>query len=60
MSFINWIMSHQTVSASLGIAVLDFIFAVNPKTAASGVLHWLMLFFQANKDKQVESKSPVS
>jgi len=41
---VNWVMSHEAVLASVAVAVLDLVFALNPNTnAADGVLHWIYL-----------------
>jgi hypothetical protein len=39
---INWPIL-LAAGAALGIAILDFIFAVNPSARANGFLHWVYL-----------------
>ena len=43
---IAWLMGHQTVLATFGVALLDFLFAMNKNTESNGVLHWIYSFLK--------------
>lgn len=56
MNLISLLGGNENVvilAAALGVAVLDLIFALNPKTQANGLLHAVYLFAKklAGKDK---------
>lgn len=40
---INWILAHSVILASLGVAVLDLLFALSPNLEANGILHAIYL-----------------
>lgn len=42
-AFIQFVLAHQVVFAALGVAVLDLVFAINPKAESNGVLHWVFV-----------------
>ncbi len=41
----QWVIAHQSslipLATGVGIAVLDFVFAVNDKAKSNGLLHWI-------------------
>jgi hypothetical protein len=41
MSVIQFFQEHQVVAVGLCIALLDFLFALNPKWESNGILHAL-------------------
>lgn len=56
MNLINLLGGNEhliVLGAALGVAVLDLVFALNPKVEANGLLHAVYLFAKkiANKDK---------
>lgn len=46
-SIVDFVVNHAAVFAGLGVAVLDLIFAINPKADANGGLHWVYLKLKA-------------
>lgn len=40
-SAVAWVTAHQAIIFMLIVAVLDFIFALNPKWESNGALHFL-------------------
>jgi len=40
---INFIMAHSSIVGTLGVAILDLIFAINPSAESNGILHWLFV-----------------
>lgn len=38
---VAFIQAHSGALCALGIAVLDFVFAVNANAKSSGILHWV-------------------
>lgn len=46
-ALIAWAQSHIAILAPLGVALLDFIFALLPNLAANGIVHWIYLQLKA-------------
>ena len=40
---IQFIQDHHGVISVAAVAVLDLVFAINPKATSNGVLHWVYL-----------------
>lgn len=40
-SVIDFVTAHLGLFGAVAVAVLDLVFALNPATATSGVLHWI-------------------
>lgn len=49
-AIIDFIMGHSVVLAGVGVAILDLVFAMNPKTETNGILHWI--YAQLTKVKE--------
>ena len=45
-----WVIEHQVIIGGLLVAVLDFIFSINPEWKANSILHAVYLFAQGKKD----------
>lgn len=45
-----WIVGHQVVLGMLIVAILDFIFSINPEWKSNSILHMLYLFAQGRKE----------
>ena len=43
---------------TLGVAVLDLVFALNPNSKANGVLHWLYLLFSGGVSSSPTPPTP--
>jgi hypothetical protein len=43
---VAFLVAHEAVLASLGVAVLDLLFALNPSLEANGVLHQVYLWIK--------------
>lgn len=39
---LSWLIQNQVVTAMMVVAIIDFVFAVNPATQTSGVLHYIL------------------
>lgn len=46
---VAYIIAHPAVFSAIGIAILDFIFAINPATQNSGILHAIYTFLMGFK-----------
>jgi len=42
-SIIDFVLAHKVAMASVGVAVLDFVFALMPSWQSNGVIHWVYL-----------------
>lgn len=42
----NFIVAHQAVVASMGVAIIDLAIALNQSLAANGLIHAALLFLQ--------------
>lgn len=41
-SVLAWLTGHESVLAALGVAIIDFIFSINPNAQSNSVLHWVL------------------
>ena len=41
---ISWIVAHKETVAVAGVAIIDFLMAVNPNLKSSGILHSIYVF----------------
>ena len=55
-SIINWMTTNQVLVGALIVAVLDFIFAINPNWKANGILHFI--YDAANAKKSTGTTPP--
>ena len=53
-SIITFIQAHEVAMAMFGVAVLDFLFAINPMAESNGILHWIYTAL-----KGIESAQPA-
>lgn len=44
-----WIASHSSIVSGFAVAIIDLIFALNPKTQSSGILHYILLLLGLTK-----------
>lgn len=44
---IKFVVEHEAALASLGVAVLDLLFAVSPSLEGNGILHQVYLWIKA-------------
>lgn len=44
-SVIDFMIQHSVVFAGLGVAILDFIFAIKSDWKSNGILHSIYVFF---------------
>lgn len=48
-SVLDFVLAHEVLFSTLGIGILDLIFALNPAAAANGILHWVFNFLSGVK-----------
>ena len=53
-SVIQFVTGHEVIVATLIVAILDFVIALNPKAESNGLLHGLYVFC-----KNIMSKKPA-
>ena len=46
-SVIAWLVGHEVVLASLVVAIIDFVMAINPAAQANSIIHWVLAQAQA-------------
>lgn len=46
----EWITSHSTLLMGLGVALLDFAFALVPSIKSNGIAHAIYLFLGGKKE----------
>lgn len=48
-AILNYVIAHSTLFATLGVAVLDFSFAINDKLKSNGIIHAVYMFLGGKK-----------
>ncbi len=43
MVVVNYIIGHKAIFAAFGVALIDFLWAINPNLKANGLIHSIFL-----------------